>query len=126
MIIGDRQTGKSVIATDTLINQRGKNVVCIYVAIGQKTSQVAQLRNTLEAKDSMSYTIILSASASESSPMQYIAPYAGTSLAEYFMHQGKDVLIIYDDLSKHAVAYRSISLLLERSPRGYFERFCSV
>lgn len=116
LIIGDRQTGKTSIAVDAILNQKGKDVICIYVAIGQKTSQVAQLRNTLEAKDSMSYTIILSASASESSPMQYIAPYAGTSLAEYFMHQGKDVLIIYDDLSKHAVAYRSISLLLERSP----------
>lgn len=116
LIIGDRQTGKTSIAVDAILNQKGKDVICIYVAIGQKTSQVAQLRNTLEAKDSMSYTIILNASASESSPMQYIAPYAGTSLAEYFMHQGKDVLIIYDDLSKHAVAYRSISLLLERSP----------
>lgn len=116
LIIGDRQTGKTSIAVDAILNQKGKDVICIYVAIGQKTSQVAQLKNTLEAKDSMSYTIILSASASESSPMQYIAPYAGTSLAEYFMHQGKDVLIIYDDLSKHAVAYRSISLLLERSP----------
>lgn len=116
LIIGDRQTGKTAIAVDTILNQKGKDVICIYVAIGQKTSQVAQLYNNLKKNGAMDYSIILSASASETSPMQYIAPYAATALAEYFMHNGKDVLIVYDDLSKHAVAYRSISLLLERSP----------
>ena len=116
LIIGDRQTGKTSIATDTIINQRGKNVVCIYVAIGQKASTVAQLVNTLEREKAMQYTIVVSACASDPAPLQYIAPYAGTALAEYFMYLGRDVLIIYDDLSKHAVAYRAISLLLERPP----------
>lgn len=116
LIIGDRQTGKTSIATDTIINQKGKDVVCIYVAIGQKASTVAKLVNTLEKADAMSYTIIVSAMASDPAPMQYIAPYSGTAMAEYFMSKGKDVLIVYDDLSKHAVAYRAISLLLERSP----------
>lgn len=116
LIIGDRQTGKTSIAMDTIINQRGKDVVCVYVAIGQKASTIAKLVNTLKKKDAMGYTIIVSATASDPAPLQYIAPYSGTALAEYFMYQGKDVLIIYDDLSKHAVAYRAISLLLERSP----------
>ena len=116
LIIGDRQTGKTSIALDTIINQRGKNVVCVYVAIGQKASTVAQLVNTLEREEAMSYTIVVSASASDPAPLQYIAPYSATSLAEYFMYQGRDVLIVYDDLSKHAVAYRAISLLLERPP----------
>lgn len=116
LIIGDRQTGKTSIAVDTIINQKGKDVVCVYVAIGQKASTIAKLVNTLKKKDAMSYTIIVSATASDPAPLQYIAPYSGTALAEYFMYQGKDVLIIYDDLSKHAVAYRAISLLLERSP----------
>ena len=116
LIIGDRQTGKTTIATDTIINQKGKDVLCIYVAIGQKRSTVASLVENLTKNGAMDYTIVVAATASESSPMQYIAPYAGTALAEYFMHQGKDVLIVYDDLSKHAVAYRAISLLLERSP----------
>jgi F-type H+-transporting ATPase subunit alpha len=116
LIIGDRQTGKTSIATDTIINQRGKDVVCVYVAIGQKASTVVSLANNLKKYNALDYTIIVSAGASESAPLQYIAPYSGTALAEYFMHQGKDVLIIYDDLSKHAVAYRALSLLLERSP----------
>ncbi len=116
LIIGDRQTGKTSIAIDTILNQKGKDVVCIYVAIGQKASTIAKLVNTLKSNDAMDYTIIVSATASDPAPLQYIAPYSGTALAEYFMHQGKDVLIVYDDLSKHAVAYRALSLLLERSP----------
>ncbi len=116
LIIGDRQTGKTSIATDTILNQKGKGVICIYVAIGQKASSVAKIVHTLEKYDAMDYSIVLSSTASEPASLQYIAPYAGTALAEYFMHQGKDVLIVYDDLSKHAVAYRAISLLLERSP----------
>ncbi|MGN0154290.1 MAG: F0F1 ATP synthase subunit alpha [Lachnospiraceae bacterium] len=116
LIIGDRQTGKTSIAMDTILNQKGKDVVCIYVAIGQKASTIAKLVNTLKKKEAMSYTIVVSATASDPAPLQYIAPYSGTALAEYFMYKGKDVLIIYDDLSKHAVAYRAISLLLERSP----------
>ncbi len=116
LIIGDRQTGKTSIATDTIINQKGKNCICIYVAIGQKASTVAKLVNSLEKHDAMSYSIVVSASAADTAPLQYIAPYAGTALAEYFMHKGKDVLIVYDDLSKHAVAYRALSLLLGRSP----------
>ena len=116
LIIGDRQTGKTSIAMDTIINQRGKGVICIYVAIGQKASTVAKLVNTLKANDALSYTIVVSSTASDPAPLQFIAPYSGTALAEYFMHQGKDVLIVYDDLSKHAVAYRAMSLLLERSP----------
>ena len=116
LIIGDRQTGKTSIAIDTIINQKGKDVICVYVAIGQKASTVAKLVNTLSKNDAMNYTIIVAAMASDSAPLQYIAPYSGTALAEYFLHQGKDVLIIYDDLSKHAVAYRALSLLLERSP----------
>ena len=116
LIIGDRQTGKTAIAIDTILNQKGKDVVCIYVAIGQKASTIAKLVNTLKSHDAMDYTIIVSATASDPAPLQYIAPYSGTALAEYFMHQGKDVLIVYDDLSKHAVAYRALSLLLERSP----------
>ena len=114
--IGDRQTGKTSIALDTIINQRGKDVVCIYVAIGQKASTVAKIVSTLEKNDAMDYTIIVASTASDPAPLQYIAPYAGTSMAEYFMHKGKDVLIVYDDLSKHAVAYRTLSLLLGRSP----------
>lgn len=116
LIIGDRQTGKTSIALETILNQKGKDVVCVYVAIGQKASTIAKLVNTLKSHDAMDYTIIVSASASDPAPLQYIAPYSGTALAEYFMYQGKDVLIVYDDLSKHAVAYRAISLLLERSP----------
>jgi F-type H+-transporting ATPase subunit alpha len=116
LIIGDRQTGKTSIALDTIINQRGKGVVCIYVAIGQKASTVAKIVSTLEKNDAMDYTIIVASTASDPAPLQYIAPYAGTSMAEYFMHKGKDVLIVYDDLSKHAVAYRTLSLLLGRSP----------
>ena len=116
LIIGDRQTGKSVIALDTIINQKGKDVICIYVAIGQKCSTVAQLVDTLTAAGAMDYTIVVSATASELSPLQYIAPYSGCSMAEYFMDQGKDVLIVYDDLSKHAVAYRALSLLIRRPP----------
>ncbi len=116
LIIGDRQTGKTSIALDTIINQRGKDVICIYVAIGQKASTVAKIVSTLEKNDAMDYTIIVASTASDPAPLQYIAPYAGTSMAEYFMHKGKDVLIVYDDLSKHAVAYRTLSLLLGRSP----------
>ncbi len=116
LIIGDRQTGKTVIATDTILNQKGTGVICIYVAIGQKQSTVAQLVNTLERGGAMDYTIVVSASASELSPVQYIAPYAGCAMGEYFMQKGKDVLVIYDDLSKHAVAYRALSLLIRRPP----------
>ena len=116
LIIGDRQTGKTVIATDTVINQKGTGVICIYVAIGQKQSTVAQLVNTLAENGAMDYTIVVSATASELSPLQYIAPYAGCAMGEYFMAQGKDVLVIYDDLSKHAVAYRALSLLIRRPP----------
>ena len=116
LIIGDRQTGKTSIAMDTIMNQKGKDVICVYVAIGQKASTIAKLVNTLRQSGAMDYTIVVSATASDPAPLQYIAPYSGTALAEYFMYQGKDVLIIYDDLSKHAVAYRAISLLLERSP----------
>ena len=116
LIIGDRQKGKTSIATDTIINQRGKDVICIYVAIGQKASTVAKIVNTLKKHDAMDYSIVVSSTASDPASLQYIAPYAGTAMAEYFMHKGKDVLIVYDDLSKHAVAYRAISLLLERSP----------
>ena len=116
LIIGDRQTGKTAIALDTIVNQKGRNVICIYVAIGQKASSVAQLRRTLAQHGAMDYTIIVNAPASDPSPLQYIAPYAGCAMGEYFMHQGRDVLIVYDDLSKHAIAYRAMSLLLERSP----------
>ena len=116
LIIGDRQIGKTAIALDTIVNQKGKDVICIYVAIGQKASSVAQLRKTLESHGAMDYTIILNASASDAAPLQYVAPYAGCAMGEYFMHKGRDVLIVYDDLSKHAVAYRAMSLLLERSP----------
>ena len=116
LIIGDRQTGKTAIALDTVLNQKGKGVVCIYVAIGQKSSSVAQLVENLKHKGAMDYTIVVNAPASASASLQYIAPYAGTALGEYFMRKGRDVLIVYDDLSKHAVAYRTLSLLLERSP----------
>ena len=116
LIIGDRQTGKTVIALDTIINQKGKDVICIYVAIGQKCSTVAQLVDTLSVAGAMDYTIVVSATASELAPLQYIAPYSGCAMAEYFMDQGKDVLIVYDDLSKHAVAYRALSLLIRRPP----------
>ena len=116
LIIGDRQTGKTTIATDTILNQKGKNVICIYVAIGQKRSTVAQIVNNLTLGGAMDYTIVVSATASELAPMQYIAPYTGCAMGEHFMHQGKDVLVIYDDLSKHAVAYRAISLLIRRPP----------
>lgn len=116
LIIGDRQTGKTTIATDTILNQKGKNVICVYVAIGQKRSTVAQIVNNLTLGGAMDYTIVVSATASELAPMQYIAPYSGCTMGEYFMHQGKDVLCIYDDLSKHAVAYRAISLLIRRPP----------
>ena len=116
LIIGDRQTGKTTIASDTIINQKGKDVICIYVAIGQKRSTVANLVQSLTEAGAMSYTIVVSATASELSPLQYIAPYSGCAMGEYFMHQGKHVLIIYDDLSKHAVAYRALSLLIRRPP----------
>ncbi len=116
LIIGDRQTGKTTIATDTILNQKGKDVICIYVAIGQKRSTVAQVVENLTRGGAMGYTIVVSATASELAPMQYIAPYTGCTMGEYFMHQGKDVLVIYDDLSKHAVAYRAISLLIRRPP----------
>ena len=116
LIIGDRQTGKTAIALDTILNQKGKNVVCIYVAIGQKASSVAHLVNTLKKNDAMKYTIVVAATASDPAPLQYIAPYAGCAMGEYFMNKGKDVLVVYDDLSKHAIAYRALSLLLERSP----------
>ena len=116
LIIGDRQTGKTAIAIDTILNQKGEDVICIYVAIGQKKSTVAQLVQNLEDKGAMDYTIVVSATASDVAPLQYIAPYAGCAIGEYFMYQGKDVLIVYDDLSKHAVAYRAMSLLLRRPP----------
>ena len=116
LIIGDRQTGKTTIATDTILNQKGKDCICIYVAIGQKRSTVAQVVENLTQGGAMDYTIVVSATASELAPMQYIAPYSGCTMGEYFMHQGKDVLVIYDDLSKHAVAYRAISLLIRRPP----------
>ena len=116
LIIGDRQTGKTSIALDTILNQKGKECICIYVSIAQKASTVANLVNTLKKNDAMGYTVIVNSTAADSASLQYIAPYSATSLAEYFMHQGKDVLIVYDDLSKHAVAYRTISLLLGRSP----------
>ena len=116
LIIGDRQTGKTTIATDTILNQKGKDVICIYVAIGQKRSTVAQIVNNLTLGGAMDYTIVVSATASELAPMQYIAPYTGCAIGEHFMYQGKDVLVIYDDLSKHAVAYRAISLLIRRPP----------
>ncbi len=116
LIIGDRQTGKTEIAVDTIINQKGTGVICIYVAIGQKSTSVAQLVNELNRNGAMEYTIVVSASASESAPLQYIAPYSGCAMAEYFREQGKDVLIVYDDLSKHAVAYRALSLLIRRPP----------
>ena len=116
LIIGDRQTGKTSIATDTILNQKGKDVICIYVAIGQKASTIAKLVSTFEKYGAMDYTMVVAATASDCAPLQYIAPYAGTALAEYFMYKGKDVLIVYDDLSKHAVAYRALSLLLERPP----------
>lgn len=116
LIIGDRQTGKTAIAVDTILNQRGTGVICIYVAIGQKASSVARVRDTLDKSGAMDYSIIVSATASDPAPLQYIAPYAGAAMGEYFMGQGKDVLIVYDDLSKHAVAYRTLSLLLRRSP----------
>lgn len=116
LIIGDRQTGKTSIAIDTILNQKGKDVICIYVAIGQKASTVAKLVSTLDKYGALEYTTVFSATASDCAPLQYIVPYAGTALAEYFMYRGKDVLIVYDDLSKHAVAYRALSLLLERPP----------
>ena len=116
LIIGDRQTGKTSIATDTILNQNGNGVICIYVAIGQKASTISKVVNTFKTSGAMDHTIVLASTASDCAPLQYIAPYAGTALAEFFMYQGKDVLIVYDDLSKHAVAYRAISLLLERSP----------
>ena len=116
LIIGDRQTGKTSIAVDTILNQKGKDVICMYVAIGQKASTIARLVHTLKEHEAMKYTTVVNAAASDPASLQYIAPYAGTALAEYFMYQGKDVLIVYDDLSKHAVAYRAMSLLLERSP----------
>ena len=116
LVIGDKQTGKTSILTDTILNQKGKDIICIYVAIGQKKSTVAQLVSSLRDYGAMDYTIVVSATASESAPLQYLAPYAGTAMGEEFMYQGKDVLIIYDDLSKHAVAYREMSLLLRRPP----------
>lgn len=116
LIIGDRQTGKTSIAIDTILNQKGQDVICIYVAIGQKASTVAKLVSTLTKHGAMDYSIVVSSPASDPAPLQYIAPYAGTAMAEYFMHKGKDVLIVYDDLSKHAVAYRAMSLLLQRAP----------
>ena len=116
LIIGDRQTGKTSIAIDTIINQKGKGVKCVYVAIGQKASTIARLVNRLKEAGAMDYTVVISSTASDPAPLQYIAPYSGTSIAEFFMHKGEDVLIVYDDLSKHAVAYRALSLLLERSP----------
>ena len=116
LIIGDRQTGKTAIALDTILNQKGKDTVCIYVAIGQKASSVAQLVENLRRQGALEYTIVVNATASDSATLQYIAPYAGCALGEYFMHRGRDVLIVYDDLSKHAIAYRTLSLLLERSP----------
>ncbi|MGL4451305.1 MAG: F0F1 ATP synthase subunit alpha [Sarcina sp.] len=116
LIIGDRQTGKTAIAIDTILNQKGKDVICIYVAIGQKQSTVANIVNTLEVAGAMDYSIVVTATASETAPLQYISPYSACSMAEYFMYKGKDVLVVYDDLSKHAVAYRTMALLLRRSP----------
>ena len=116
LIIGDRQTGKTSIATDTIINQKGKDVICVYVAIGQKASTISQIVSNFKKHGAMDYTIVVSSTASDLAPLQYMAPYAGTAIAEYFMHKGKDVLIVYDDLSKHAVAYRAMSLLLKRPP----------
>ena len=116
LIIGDRQTGKTSIATDTIINQKGKDVICVYVAIGQKASTISQIVSNFKKQGAMDYTIVVSSTASDLAPLQYIAPYSGTAIAEYFMHKGKDVLIVYDDLSKHAVAYRAMSLLLKRPP----------
>jgi F-type H+-transporting ATPase subunit alpha len=116
LIIGDRQTGKTAIALDTILNQKGKDVICIYVAIGQKASSVAKLAGTLEKHGAMDYSIVVNASASDPAPLQYIAPYAGCAMGEYFMEKGRDVLIVYDDLSKHAIAYRALGLLLGRSP----------
>ena len=116
LLIGDRQTGKTAIAVDTILNQKGQDVICIYVAIGQKASSVAQVVETLKKHDALEYSVVVSASAGDSATLQYIAPYAGCALAEYFMNRGRDVLIVYDDLSKHAIAYRALSLLLERSP----------
>ena len=116
MIIGDRQTGKTTIAIDTIINQKHKNVVCVYVAIGQKASSITKVVSTLKKHGAMDYTVVISSPASDTASLQYIAPYAGCAVAEYFMYHGRDVLIVYDDLSKHAVAYRTLSLLLERSP----------
>ena len=116
LIIGDRQTGKTALAVDAILNQKGKNVICIYVAIGQKKSTVAQLVQTLETRGAMDYTLVVSSTASDSAPLQYLAPYSGCAMAEYFMYKGRDVLIVYDDLSKHAVAYRAMSLLLHRPP----------
>ena len=116
LIIGDRQTGKTAIALDTIVNQKGKGVICIYVAIGQKASSIAQLAANLKKRGAMSYTTIIAATASDAAPLQYLAPYSGTAIGEYYMRNGKDVLIVYDDLSKHAIAYRTLSLLLERSP----------
>ena len=127
LIIGDRQTGKTSIAVDTILNQKGQDVICIYVAIGQKNSTVAKIYNSLEKAGAMKYSILLSASASEPAPVQYIAPYSGVAIAEYFMSKGRDVLIVYDDLSKHAVAYRTLSLLLRRSPgREAYPGTCST
>ena len=116
LIIGDRQTGKTAIAIDTIINQKGKDVICIYVAIGQKNSTVAGVVEQLRAGGALDYSIVVSATASELAPLQYIAPYSGCTMGEYFMEKGKDVLVVYDDLSKHAVAYRTLSLLLKRPP----------
>ena len=116
LIIGDRQTGNTTIAPDTIINQKGKDVICIYVAIGQKASTVSKLVHTFEKHGAMDYTIVVSSTASDPAPLQYLAPYSGTALAEFFMHRGQDVLIVYDDLSKHATAYRTLSLLLKRPP----------
>ncbi len=116
LIIGDRQTGKTALAIDTIINQKGKNVLCVYCAIGQKNSSIAQIVEKLKRYDALSYTVVVNSSASEPSPMQYLAPYAATSIAEHWMHEGKDVLVVFDDLSKHAVAYRTLLLLLRRSP----------
>jgi F-type H+-transporting ATPase subunit alpha len=127
LIIGDRQTGKSTIALDTILAQKGQDVICIYVAVGQKRSTVAQVVNKLERSGAMAYTIVVVASVSELAPMTYIAPYAGCAMGEHFMYQGKDVLVIYDDLSKHAVAYRAISLLIRRPPgREAYPATCSI
>ena len=124
LIIGDRQTGKTALAVDTILNQKGQDVICIYVAIGQKRSTVAQIVDTFNRHGAMDYTIVVSATASESAPLQYIAPYSGVTMGEKFMAEGKDVLIVYDDLSKHATAYRSMSLLLRRPPGRKLPRRC--